>query len=156
MKILLEHLGIARERVALEWVSAAEAPRFVEKITSFTSRIRELGPLGTGEGLDRPVMLRKIAAAKVSLEGMKLRTAFARQAKQVKEQNSYGELPDAEKLRASLEGEITLQEVFLCLKEENRSASELAALLNLPEERVDSVLATLRKKKMINADGSII
>jgi hypothetical protein len=156
MKILLEHLGIARERVALEWVSAAEAPRFVKKITSFTSRIRELGPLGTSEGLDRPVLLRKIAAAKVSLEGMKLRTAFARQAKQAKEQNSYGELPDPEKLRNSLEGEITLQEVFLCLKEENRSASELAALLNLPEERVDSVLATLQKKKMINADGSII
>ena len=156
MKILLEQLGIARERVALEWVSAAEAPRFVEKITSFTSRIRELGPLGTSEGLDRPVMLRKIAAAKVSLEGMKLRTAFARQAKQVKEQNSYGELPDPEKLRNSLEGEITLQEIFLCLKEENRSASELAALLNLTEERVDSVLATLQKKKMINADGSII
>jgi predicted HTH transcriptional regulator len=156
MKILLEQLGIARERVALEWVSAAEAPRFVEKITSFTSRIRELGPLGTSEGLDRPVMLRKIAAAKISLEGMKLRTAFARQAKQVKEQDSYGELPDPEKLRASLENEITLQEIFLCLKEENRSASELAALLNLTEERVDSVLATLRKKKMINADGSII
>jgi len=156
MKILLEHLGIARERVALEWVSAAEAPRFVEKITSFTSRIRELGTLGTSEGLDRPVLLRKITAAKVSLEGMKLRAAFARQAKQVKEQNSYGELPDPEKLRASLEGEITLQEVFLCLKEENRSASELASLLNLPEERVDSVLATLQKKKMINADGSII
>jgi hypothetical protein len=135
------------ERVALEWVSAAEAPRFVEKITSFTSRIRELGLLGTSEGLDRPVMLRKIAAAKISLEGMKLRTAFARQAKQVKEQNSYGELPDPEKLRTSLEGEITLQEVFLCLKEENRPASELASLLNLPEERVDSLLATLQKKK---------
>jgi len=152
----LEQLGIARERVALEWVSAAEATRFVEKITSFTSRIRGLGPLGTSEGLDRPVLLRKIAAAKISLEGMKLRTTFARQAKQAKEQNSYGELPDPEKLRASLEGEITLQEVFLCLKEGNRSTSELAALLNLPEEQVDSVLATLQRKKMINADGSIV
>jgi hypothetical protein len=156
MKILLEQLGIARERVALEWVSAAEAPRFVKKITSFTSRIRDLGPLGTNAGIDRPVMLRKIAAAKVSLEGMKLRTAFARQAKQVKEQNSYGELPDPEKLRNSLENEITLQEVFLCLKEENRPASELASLLNLPEERVGSILTTLQKKKMINADGNII
>ena len=36
------------------------------------------------------------------------------------------------------------------------SVISMLALLNLTEERVDSVLATLRKKKMINADGSII
>ena len=156
MKILLEQLGINQERVALEWVSAAEAPRFVEKITSFTNRIRDLGSLGTSEGLDRSVLLRKITAAKVSLEEMKLRVAFARQAKQVKEANSYGKLPDPEKLRNSLDREITLQEIYLCLKEERRSVAELASLLNLSEERVGSALETLQKKKKINADYSII
>ena len=156
MKILLEQLGINQERVALEWVSAAEAPRFVEKITSFTNRIRDLGSLGTSEGLDRSVLLRKITAAKVSLEEMKLRVAFARQAKQVKEANSYGKLPDPEKLRNSLDREITLQEIYLCLKEERRSVAELASLLNLSEERVGSALETLQKKKKINADYNII
>ena len=156
MKILLEQLGINQERVALEWVSAAEAPRFVEKITSFTNRIRDLGSLGASEGLDRSVLLRKITAAKVSLEEMKLRVAFARQAKQVKEANSYGKLPDPEKLRNSLDREITLQEIYLCLKEERRSVAELASLLNLSEERVGSALETLQKKKKINADYSII
>ena len=156
MKILLEQLGINQERVALEWVSAAEAPLFVEKITSFTKRISDLGSLGTSEGLDRSVLLRKITAAKVSLEEKKLRATFARQAKKVKETNSYGELPDPEKLRNSLVSEITLQEIYLCLKEEKRSIAELATLLNLSEERVGSVLETLQKKKKINADYSII
>ena len=85
MKIVLEQLGIDQERVALEWVSAAEAPLFVKKITSFTDRIRSLGHLGEKEGLDPVRLQRKIAAARVALEGMKMRSAFARQAKKVKE-----------------------------------------------------------------------
>ena len=156
MKILLEQLGIDQDRIALEWVSAAEAPLFVKKITSFTDRIRSLGHLGEEEGLDRERLLRKIAAARIAMEGMKLRSAFARQAKKVKETNSYGELPDPEKLRASLAGEMTLQEVFLCLKEESGTAAELAARLDIPEEQVCKAIETLQKKKKVNADLSIV
>ena len=156
MKILLEQLEINQERVALEWVSAAEAPLFVKKITSFTDRIRSLGPLGEEEGLDHERLLRKIAAARVTLEGMKMRSAFARQAKKVKESNSYGEFPDPEKLRTSLAGEMTLQEVYLSLREERGTAVELAARLDIPEEQVCKAIETLQKKKKVNADGSII
>jgi hypothetical protein len=87
---------------------------------------------------------------------MKMRSAFARQAKKVKETNSYGEFPDPEKLRASLAGEITLQEVFLSLREEKGTAVEVAARLNIPEEEVCKAIETLQKKKKVNADGSII
>ena len=156
MKILLKQLDINQERIALEWVSAAEAPLFVKKITSFTNRIRSLGRLEEEEGIDHERLLRKIAAAKVALEGMKMRSAFARQAKKVKETNSYGEFPDPEKLRTSLAGEITLQEVFLSLREEKGTAIELAARLNIPEEQVCKAIETLQKKKKVNADGSII
>ena len=142
--------------MALEWVSAAEAPLFVEKITSFTNRIRALGPLGEKEGLDSQRLMRRIEAARISLEGMKLRSAFARQARQAKENNSYGQLPDPEKLRTGLAGEMILHEVFLALKEQSRSAAELAADLDLSEEQVGAALETLQKKKMINAGNSII
>ncbi|MCK5324176.1 MAG: hypothetical protein KAJ45_08510, partial [Desulfobulbaceae bacterium] len=124
--------------------------------SSFTGRIRELGPLGESEGIAGERLLRKIEAARISLEGMKIRMAFARQAKQVKKEGSYGELPDAEKLRSSLESEMTLHETFLFLKEEKRSVSDLSSLLDLPEERVVSVIEKLQKKKMINADLTII
>ncbi len=42
---LLEGLGIAKERLALEWVSASEGQRFADAVTAFTERIRQLGPL---------------------------------------------------------------------------------------------------------------
>ena len=45
---LLALLGIDSDRLALEWVSSAEAGRFAEIVTSFTQKIKNLGknPLG--------------------------------------------------------------------------------------------------------------
>ena len=43
---MLQDAGINPERVAIEWVSGAEGPRFAEKVTEFTNRIKALGPNG--------------------------------------------------------------------------------------------------------------
>lgn len=40
---LLEFVGLG-ERVHLEWISSAEARKFVEVTTAFTEKIRSLGP----------------------------------------------------------------------------------------------------------------
>jgi len=45
LKNLLGYVGVNPERLGLYWVSASEAPRFVQVTKSFTQKIRELGPL---------------------------------------------------------------------------------------------------------------
>lgn len=42
--LLLEDFGLESERYRLEWVSAAEGPKFAQTMTEFTETIRELGP----------------------------------------------------------------------------------------------------------------
>ena len=49
-KKLLEYIGVNPDRLRLEWVSASEGIRYAEIVTDFTDRLKELGPLGTGEG----------------------------------------------------------------------------------------------------------
>ena len=44
IKGLINLLGLEEERIALEWISAAEGVRFAEKINSFVEQIRKLGP----------------------------------------------------------------------------------------------------------------
>jgi ferredoxin len=51
-KKLLEQIGLNPERLRIEWVSASEGIRFAELITGFTKQLKELGPLGIGEGKD--------------------------------------------------------------------------------------------------------
>ena len=40
----LDAVGIAKDRLRLEWISASEAPKIAETVRSFTQTIRELGP----------------------------------------------------------------------------------------------------------------
>lgn len=42
---MLDQLGIERERVRLEWISAAEGNRYAELIAEMTEQVRALGPL---------------------------------------------------------------------------------------------------------------
>jgi F420-non-reducing hydrogenase iron-sulfur subunit len=42
----LEQMGIAKERLRLEWVSGAEAPKLARVTREFTDEVRALGPLG--------------------------------------------------------------------------------------------------------------
>ena len=50
-KRILEKLGVNPERLRLEWVSAGEGVRFAEVITSFSAKVKSLGPLGSAEGI---------------------------------------------------------------------------------------------------------
>ena len=45
LRNLLGYSGINPERLQLEWVSAAEGPRFAQVTTAFVEKIRALGPL---------------------------------------------------------------------------------------------------------------
>ena len=41
---LLKFTGFEPERLHLEWISAAEAPKFAEVVRKFTEKIRKMGP----------------------------------------------------------------------------------------------------------------
>jgi len=40
----LEAVGIGKDRLRLEWISASEGPKVAETVNSFTQTIREFGP----------------------------------------------------------------------------------------------------------------
>ena len=44
-KQMMEDFGIDQDRLRLEWISAAEGKKFVERTNNFVEKIRALGPL---------------------------------------------------------------------------------------------------------------
>lgn len=44
IELLLDDLGIERERFRLEWVSASEGPRFAQVIREMTEQVKKAGP----------------------------------------------------------------------------------------------------------------
>ncbi len=118
--------------------------------------------MGQSEGLDRGILLRKIKAAKLAAEGVKLRAAFAKQAKDMTK--SRADFPSQDKLRATLVDEMDIFETLLFLQKNKNDIAELAELLNLPAERVKYCIDTLGRRKIwsgvpygnssVNSNGS--
>jgi hypothetical protein len=86
---LLTQAGLHPDRFALDWASAAEAPLYVELVTKFTERVKELGPLGSSDGKPLEELKAKLLAAKSAASSVKLRTQFAKLTQELRQKNDY-------------------------------------------------------------------
>ena len=51
-KRIMEHIGLNPERLRIAFMSSAEGNAFAKAMSEFGNTVRELGPLGQGEGMD--------------------------------------------------------------------------------------------------------
>lgn len=150
--MILDNLKIDPGRFSVEWVSAAEGVRFVKVITEFDSRIADLGTFGQKEGIDFQTFQYKLKAAIMALEGRTLRMTFAKQARQILGDGTYGQFPSRAKLLDTFGREKTLYETLLYLQQKERTVPELAGLLAIPDEEVMTFVETLKKKNMLKEE----
>ena len=157
---VLKQLQVNPERLRSEWISAAEGPRFAEAITTFGDHMTALGPMGSHEGLDRDLLFRKLQAAKQAMEQVKVRLAYARKAKEMKDGEAYRELSEDHRLNHKLESalshEIAKQGVLLHLQQEPRTVDELCILLDLSAENVEAHISELEKEALIDKEKMIL
>ena len=61
-KKIIEHIGLNPDRLNIGFMSAGDGILFAEIINKFVNNIKELGPLGKGEGIDENVLKAKLEA----------------------------------------------------------------------------------------------
>lgn len=63
-KRILEYVGLNPERLRIAFMSSAEGTAFADAMTGFGQKVKELGPLGVGEGIDQEEFRSKLADAR--------------------------------------------------------------------------------------------
>jgi F420-non-reducing hydrogenase iron-sulfur subunit len=71
-KRILEHIGLNPDRLRIEFMSSAEGTAFAEVMSEFGNEVKELGPLGIGEGIDPNELRSKLAEARKLVPYIKL------------------------------------------------------------------------------------
>lgn len=71
-KKLLGYIGISPDRLRLEWLSSSEGTRYAEVMNDFSSQLKQLGPLGEGEGIDNETLKFKLEAVTKLIPYIKL------------------------------------------------------------------------------------
>lgn len=157
---VLQHVGVNHERLVLKWASAAEAPHFVQVVTQFTEKIRELGPLGLIEGKDWEGLRYKLRAANQVTRDIKLRMAFGKLCKEIRKEGTYrseliGEGIE-EKLGEIIKGEINRSEIVLYIQEKGPlSSHDLSVKIGIPLPEIEDELAGLSKKGLVERKDGI-
>ena len=155
---MLKDIGVKPERLALEWASAAEGPRYVELITQYTARITEMGPLGEGEGEGgKEEVQRRLKAATEAVAARKVRMMFANLAKNMLKDGDYGAdtITDgvSKKVLPSFRTERISREIALCLAAQGScDVSGLAELTGGSGDELEKILAALQKKGTVKEE----
>ncbi len=146
---LMRLIGLNEERFKLEWVSSAEPVKLVEDIKNFMFKIKELGPLGSSEGISREDLSFYLDAAVEVCKNMQVRTAFGNIAKELKKMQDFSletiSKKVEEKLLPLLKNKLYEIEVKTLLKDGPKSVDYLSQKTRASVEELEPILSKIMK-----------
>lgn len=154
-KKLLEYMGINPDRVRIEFMSSGEGTRFARVVADFTKKIRELGPLGEGDGLDKDTMSVKLKAALSIVPYIRLaETERLRLPKMPEDQyEEFFASEEGQRLFEELIGErLSIAQIMILLKERAMSTAGIAEKLGLSPSQVSKYLSNSSKMGLVRYD----
>jgi hypothetical protein len=144
---LLDLAGVGGERLHLQWVSSAEAQRFVDVAKAAVESIRGLGPL------DRSGLDMQLASCRLTLTGETLRWLVGKEVRITAKGDVYGRSWSVGQyesvLDTMLEREYHKNLIYLAVKEGHSSVQDISGRTGLGLNRVSYLLADLEKTKRV-------
>ncbi len=154
-KKLLEHTGLNPDRLRLESVAASEGIRFAEVVTDFTARLKELGPIGTGEGMDQNALKLKLEAIRKLLPYIKL---VEREKLRVRFENKreYEEFFASDELNSLfnelIADKLAISQIMVLLQKQTLSSGEIADSLGMSPSEVSKHLKRSARQRLVRFD----
>jgi F420-non-reducing hydrogenase iron-sulfur subunit len=156
-KKLLGHIGVKPERLRIEQMSAGEGIRFAEFMNDFSRKIRELGPLGKGEGIDAEGLKFKLDAATrlipyirlVERERLRVRCGSAEEYAEFFGSDEVNKL-----FQELIADKLAISQIMTLLREKPRSTGEISEILGVAPSEVSRHLSISAKQGLARFDES--
>jgi F420-non-reducing hydrogenase iron-sulfur subunit len=152
---LLVHIGLSPDRLRIEQVSAGEGIRFAEFMNDFSRRIRDLGPLGKGEGLDADALRLKLIALTQLVPYIRLveRERLRVRCNTAEEYTEFFGRAEVDRLfRELIEDKLAISQIMLLLRESPRSTGEISKSLGLAPSEVSKHLNSSARQGLTRFD----
>ena len=156
-KKLLKQIGVSPERLRLEWVSASEGSRYAEVMNDFAGKLKQLGPLGKGEGIDEKNLKFKLDAVSHLVPYIRLveRERLRVPHKSEKEWNEFFTSEEMERLFQELIGDkLIISQMMALLRERPLSSGEISEALGLSPSQVSVYLNSSARQGFVRFDES--
>lgn len=152
---ILGDIGVNPERLRLEWVSASEGIRFAEVMTDFSAKLKNLGPLGTSEGIDETAMKYNLEAATNIIPYVKL-VERERLRVHFETQEEYDQFFTGKEFneffRELVADKLAISRIMLALREKPMTTDEIANNLGIDRAEVSRLLMSTTKQGALRFD----
>ena len=152
---LMQLIGLDPERLRIESMSAGEGIRFAEVMNDFSKEVKELGPLGKGEGIDGNVLKSKLEAVNNLIPYIKLveRERLRVPFKSEEECNRFFGSPEVDRLFQELIGDkLEISQIMALLRERPLSTEEISEILGADPSEVSVYLNNSARQGLIEFD----
>jgi len=156
-KRIMEHIGLNPERLRIEFMSSAEGIFFAQVMNEFGKQVRELGPLGKGEGIDENGLKFKLEAATKLVPYIKL-VEREKLRVPVRSEEAYYEYYNSEEVDRLFSelvlDKLAITQIASLLRENPLSTSNIAEILGLNLSEVSKHLDRLSRQGLVRYDES--
>jgi F420-non-reducing hydrogenase iron-sulfur subunit len=149
---IMKHIGLNPERLRIEFMSSGEGILFTQVADDFVKKVKELGPLGKGEGLRF-----KLEAATKLIPYIKL---VEREKLRVptRSEEAYHEFYNSDELNRLFSelilDKLAISQITSLLRERPLSTSEIAGILGLNPSEVSKHLNSSSRQGLVRYDES--
>jgi len=154
-KNIMERIGINPERLSIEFMSGGEGNVLAEVINSFTGKIKEIGPLGKAEGIDKTRLEHDLEAVVKLIPYLRL---VEREKLRVpeKSEEAYREFfasREVSRLFDELIGEkLAISRIVSLLRDKSLSTGEISDALGLTPSEVSKQMKSSSRQGLVRYD----
>jgi coenzyme F420-reducing hydrogenase delta subunit/predicted transcriptional regulator len=159
-KKIMTHIGLNPERLRIEFMSSSDGNLLVEAINDFTSKVKELGPLGQGEGegMDKDALKFKLEAARQLVPYIRL---VERERLRVphKSEEAYHQFYSSDELNRLFDeliaDKLAISQITLLLRDKSLSTREMADILGLKPSEVSRYINSSSRYGLVRYDENM-
>jgi DNA-binding transcriptional ArsR family regulator len=154
-KNLMERIGLNPERLSIEFMSGGDGNRLAEVVNSFTGKVKQLGPLGEAEGIEKKelsdalVAVRKLVPYLRLVEREKLRVP-------VRSEEAYHAFfasDEVNRLFDELIGNnLAISRIVSLLREKPLTTGEISEVLGLNPSEVSKHMRSSSRQGLVRYD----
>jgi coenzyme F420-reducing hydrogenase delta subunit len=154
-KKTMEHIGLKPERLRIQFMSGAEASLFVESVNDFVKKVKELGPLGSTEGIDSKGLKFKLDAVTELIPYIRLveRERLRLPAMSEEEYHKFFAGKELQRIfDETIAEKLAIGQIMSLLREKPLSTGKIAEALGLTPSEVSRHINTSSRHGLVRYD----
>jgi len=155
-KKLLEHVGLNPERLMIEFISGGEGILFAETMNAIQKKIRALGPLGKGEGMEEEGLKAKLEAVTKILTYVRLVERESLRVADLKTKEAYEAFFSSDEVnrifREMVADKLAISEIMALLRQQPLPTGKIAEALGMTPSDVSRHMSTSSRHGLVRYD----